>query len=37
VEGSNNKEEREEKIKGNKNLGKIKKYTLKAVEKWDIN
>ena len=37
VEGSNNKEERKGRVKGNENLGEMEKYTLKAVEKWDTN
>jgi hypothetical protein len=37
VEGSNNKEEREGGVEGNKDLGGIEKYILKVVEKWDTN
>ena len=34
---SNNKEEREGRVKRNKDLGKMEKYILKAVEKWNTN
>ena len=37
MEGSNNKEEKEGRVKGNEDLSKIEKYILKAVEKWDTN
>jgi len=33
MEGSNNKEEREGGVEGNKDLGRMEKYILKAVEK----